>query len=184
MSRTRVSITACCYFLMKMLKEAKIHRNHEGIRMHASMLTNLVHLPLTAWSIVRWFHKWLYVHEHMCRYCCLFASHFSTADSLRPFWCMCLPVCVFLQDKSQIPQEMPDMPNSQKMGELKAKVRLPHLNPSWALRVMCHWIGALGAKPEIVSVRVVSLCGNIWAIREFPFSFFFRSLFFEPIGMV
>ena len=87
---------------------------------------------------------------------------------------MRLPVCVFLQDKSQIPQEMPDMPNSQKMGELKAKVRLPHLNPSWALRVMCHWIGALGAKPEIVSVRVVPLCGKIWAIREFPFSFFFR----------
>jgi len=38
--------------------------------------------------------------------------------------------------------------------------------------VMCQWIGALGAKPEIVSVRVVPLCGKIWAIREFPFSFF------------
>ena len=37
---------------------------------------------------------------------------------------------------------------------------------------MCQWIGALGAKPEIVSVRVVPLCGKIWAIREFPFSFF------------
>ena len=33
---------------MKMCKVAKLHRNQEGIRMHASMLTNLVHLPLTA----------------------------------------------------------------------------------------------------------------------------------------
>ena len=33
---------------MKALKVAKMHRNQEGIRMHASMLTNLVHLPLTA----------------------------------------------------------------------------------------------------------------------------------------
>ena len=33
---------------MKTLKVAKLHRNQEGIRMHASMLTNLVHLPLTA----------------------------------------------------------------------------------------------------------------------------------------
>ena len=33
---------------MEMLKVAKMHRNQEGIRMHASMLTNLVHLPLTA----------------------------------------------------------------------------------------------------------------------------------------
>ena len=33
---------------MKALKVAKMHRNQEGIRMHASMLTNLVHLPLIA----------------------------------------------------------------------------------------------------------------------------------------
>ena len=33
---------------IKILKGAKLHRNQEGIRMHASMLTNLVHLPLTA----------------------------------------------------------------------------------------------------------------------------------------
>ena len=30
------------------LKVAKMHKNQEGIRMHASMLTNLVHLPLIA----------------------------------------------------------------------------------------------------------------------------------------
>ena len=33
---------------MKKLKVAKMHKNQEGIRMHASMLTNLVHLPLIA----------------------------------------------------------------------------------------------------------------------------------------
>ena len=33
---------------MKNLKVAKMHKNQEGIRMHASMLTNLVHLPLIA----------------------------------------------------------------------------------------------------------------------------------------
>ena len=33
---------------MKNLKVAKMHKNQEGIRMHASMLTNLVHLPSIA----------------------------------------------------------------------------------------------------------------------------------------